>query len=76
MELTTQVSNRRVYVDIVFRLENGKDARVADAGLHVLVRMNGIAYDAYTGAAGLPWADYLSRLGAFTSIIEKVVESP
>ncbi|MDY7231943.1 hypothetical protein [Hyalangium rubrum] len=76
VELTTQVSNRRVYVDIVFRLENGKDARVADAGLHVLVRMNGFAYDAYTGAAGLPWADYLSRLGAFTSIVEKVVESP
>jgi hypothetical protein len=76
VELTTRVSNERVHVDIVFRLANGKDAHVSNAGLHVLVRMNGRAYDAYTGASGLPWADYLSRLGAFKPIIEKVVESP
>jgi hypothetical protein len=76
VELTTQVSNKRVYIDIVFRLETGKDARVADAGLHILVRMNGRAYDAYTGASGLPWAEYMNRIGAFTPIIEKVVESP
>jgi hypothetical protein len=76
VELTTRVSNDRVYTEMVFRLANGKDAHVSDAGLHVLVRLNGRAYDAYTGAAGLPWADYMSRLGAFTSIVEKVVESP
>lgn len=76
VELTTQVADKRVYVDIVFRLANGKDAHVSNAGLHVLVRMNGRAYDAYTGAAGLPWADYQTRLGAFKPIIEKVVESP
>jgi hypothetical protein len=51
-------------------------AHVSNAGLHLLVRMNGRAYDAYTGAAGLPWADYMSRLGAVTPIVEKVVESP
>ena len=63
-------------LEIVFRLANGKDAHVANAGLHVLVRMNGRAYDAYTGAAGLPWAEYMGRLGAFTPIVGKVVESP
>jgi hypothetical protein len=76
VELTTRVSNERVYTEMVFRLANGKDAHVSNAGLHLLVRMNGRAYDAYTGAVGLPWADYMSRLGAFTPIVEKVVESP
>jgi len=76
VELTTRVSNQRVYADIVFRLANGKDARVADAGLHVLVRMNDRAYDAYTGASGLPWADYLGRLGARAPLIERILESP
>lgn len=41
-----------------------------------MVRMNGHAYDAYTGAAGLPWADYRGRLAALAPIVEKVVESP
>jgi hypothetical protein len=76
VELTAQVADKRAYVEIVLRLANGKDAHVSKAGLHVLVRMNGRAYDAYTGAAGLPWADYMSRLGAVTPIVEKVVESP
>lgn len=64
VELTTRISNKKVDFHIVFQLVNGKDARVADTGLHVLVRMSGRAYDAYTGASGLPWAEYLSRLGA------------
>jgi hypothetical protein len=38
--------------------------------------MNDRAYDSYTGAAGLPWAEYMNRLGAFVPIVEKVVESP
>jgi hypothetical protein len=76
VELTTRVANERADFHIVFRLANGKDARVADTGLHVLVRMGGRAYDAYTGAAGLPWAEYMSRLGAQVPIFEKVVESP
>ncbi|WP_224368145.1 hypothetical protein [Hyalangium versicolor] len=76
VKLTTRVANERVNFDIVFRLANGKDAHVSNAGLHVLVRMNGRAYDAYTGAAGLPWADYMSRLGALKPIVEEVVESP
>jgi hypothetical protein len=76
VELTARAANERAYVEIVFRLANGKDAHISKAGLHVLVRMNGRAYDAYTGASGLPWADYMSRLGAVTPLVEKVVESP
>lgn len=75
VELTAQVASKRAYVEIVFRLANGKDAHVSQAGLHILVRMNGRAYDAYTGAAGLPWAGYTSRLAALAPIVEKVVES-
>jgi len=76
VELTARSANERAYVEMVFRLANGKDAHISNAGLHVLVRLNGRAYDAYTGAAGLPWADYMSRLGATKPIVEKVVESP
>ncbi|HEX5748002.1 MAG TPA: hypothetical protein VFZ09_17305 [Archangium sp.] len=36
--------------------------------------MNGRAYDAYTGAAGMPWAEYLGRLGALSDITQKVIE--
>ena len=72
----SQGADKQAYVEMVFRLANGKDAHVSKAGLHILVRMNGRAYDAYTGAAGLPWADYMSRLGAVTPIVEKVVVSP
>lgn len=76
VELTAQIADKRAYVEIVFRLANGKDAHVAHTGFHVLVRMNGRAYDAYTGTAGLSWADYMSRLAALAPIAEKVVESP
>jgi len=48
---------------------------LTDNGYHVLVRMNGRAYDAYTGAAGMPWAEYLSRLGARSEITQKVIEA-
>ncbi|OJH36610.1 hypothetical protein [Cystobacter ferrugineus] len=60
---------------IMFKLVNGKDVNVSHTGYHVLVRMQGRAYDAYTGAAGMPWAEYMSRLGARTEITEKVVET-
>ena len=76
VELTTRVSNERVPAEIVFRLATGKDAHVSNAGLYVLVRMKDRAYDAYTGVSGLPWTEYMSRLGARAPIIEKAVESP
>jgi hypothetical protein len=60
---------------IMFRMPSGLDMNLSRNGYHVLVRMDGRAYDAYTGAAGMPWAEYLDRLGARSEITQKVVES-
>ena len=73
MQLTTRSQSEFGY--IMIRLANGKDVNISHTGYHVLVRMQGHAYDAYTGAAGMPWAEYLSRLGSRSAITEKVVET-
>jgi hypothetical protein len=73
VQLTTESWESVGY--IVFKLANGKEASISHTGYHVLVRMQGRAYDAYTGAAGMPWAEYMSRLGAHSAITEKVVET-
>jgi hypothetical protein len=49
---------------------------VSDAGKHFVVRMKDRAYDAYTGPAGLPWHEYMSRLSARTAIIDEIVSAP
>jgi hypothetical protein len=56
-------------------MPDGRDLNVSLNGYHVLVRMNGRAYDAYTGVAGMPWAEYLSRLGARSELVQKVIEA-
>jgi hypothetical protein len=58
---------------IMFKMPSGQDMNLTQNGYHVLVRMNGRAYDAYTGVVGMPWAEYLSRLGARSDITQKVV---
>jgi hypothetical protein len=68
--------DRQRFPNMVFKLANGQDANVSLNGFHVVVRMKDRAYDAYTGAVGLPWADYMSRLGARAPILEHVAESP
>jgi hypothetical protein len=68
--------DRERFPNMIFKLASGKDANVSLNGFHIVVRMNGRAYDAYTGASGLPWADYLSRLAARAPILEQVAESP
>ncbi|MFL5354699.1 hypothetical protein [Archangium sp.] len=60
---------------VVFKMANGRDMMLTDNGYHLLVRMNDRAYDAYTGAAGMPWAEYWSRLGAQSVITQKVIEA-
>lgn len=60
---------------ILFKMPSGRDMMLTDNGYHLLVRMNGRAYDAYTGAAGMPWAEYMSRLGSRWEITQKVVEA-
>ena len=71
--LTTR--NREKVDYIMFKLPDGRDLNVSLNGYHVLVRMNDRAYDAYTGAAGMPWAEYLRRLGALSEITPKVIEA-
>lgn len=73
VELETR--SRLKFPYIMFKMPNGLDMNVSRNGYHVLVRMDGRAYDAYTGAAGMPWADYLGRLGARSEITHKVVEA-
>ena len=73
VQLTTQRSDRLGY--IMFKLANGQDVNLSRAGFHIVVRMNGRAYDAYTGAAGMPWAEYWSRLGSLSPIAEKVTDT-
>ncbi|ATB29918.1 hypothetical protein MEBOL_003373 [Melittangium boletus DSM 14713] len=60
---------------MLFKMPNGRESMMTETGYHVVVRMNGRAYDAYTGATGLPWAEYMSRLGARSDITQTVVES-
>ncbi|PTL77110.1 hypothetical protein [Vitiosangium sp. GDMCC 1.1324] len=72
VELRTRSAQEVPY--IMFKMVNGRDMNLSLNGYHLLVRMNDRAYDAYTGAAGMPWAEYLSRLGAQSAITQKVVE--
>jgi hypothetical protein len=73
LELTT--ANRKDIHYIVFRMLNGKDVNISKNGYHVVVRLGDRAYDAYTGPAGMPWNEYMSRIGARGGIVAKVVES-
>ncbi len=61
---------------MVFKMADGRDLRVTDRGFHVVVRMKDRIYDAFTGAGGLPWQEYMSRLGARTPIMDDVVSAP
>lgn len=72
VELTTRDDQKFRY--IMFKMLDGRDLNVSKNSYHVLVRMNGRAYDAYTGAVGMPWAEYVSRLGALSDITQKVIE--
>ncbi|WP_257457689.1 hypothetical protein [Archangium lipolyticum] len=70
-----ETSSRIKYPYMMFKMPSGLDVNLSRNGYHVLVRMNGRAYDAYTGAVGMPWAEYLERLGARSEITQKVVET-
>jgi hypothetical protein len=61
----------------VFRLLDGREKTLSHSGYHVVVRVEGMIYDAYTGPTGMKLADYLSRIivpdGAtvFTQVVQK-----
>lgn len=69
VELTTEAEY------IVFKMPGGRDMRLTETGYHVLVRMNGRAYDAYTGASGMPWAEYMNRVGSYLALKQTVVDT-
>ncbi|HEX8698628.1 MAG TPA: hypothetical protein VF815_07320 [Myxococcaceae bacterium] len=77
VRLTTvaDATGRRAWA-MVFRMADGRDKSVSETGFHVVVRMKDRVYDAFTGASGLTWQEYMSRLGARTPIVEEVVSSP
>lgn len=55
-----------------------KTHQVATTGHHVAVKLGDKIIDAYTGLAGLPLKDYMTRLGTSgpSQILHKVVEAP
>jgi hypothetical protein len=59
-----------------FKMVDGRDLSVSEVGFHVVVRMKDRVYDTFTGAGGLPWQEYMSRLGARTAIVDEVVSAP
>jgi len=61
---------------MVFKMADGRDLRVTEQGFHVVVRMKDRIYDAFTGAGGLSWQEYMGRLGAMTPIMDEVVSAP
>lgn len=61
---------------MVFRMADGRDLSVSETGFHVVVRMQDRVYDAFTGAGGLLWQEYMSRLGARTPILAEAVSAP
>ena len=72
--LVDETGKRAGYM--VFKMTDGRDLRVTERGFHVVVRMKDRIYDAFTGAGGLSWQEYMSRLGARTPIMDEVVSAP
>jgi hypothetical protein len=61
---------------IAFEMTSGKSPGITYNGYHVIVRVEDVAYDAYTGPLGMKWTEYLSRLHAEMGVTWKVVSSP
>lgn len=77
VKLTTAKNAAGWRADFIdFEMAKEQFKLVSETGFHVVVRMNGRAYDAFTGASGLPWQEYMNRLGARTTILPQVVSSP
>ena len=61
---------------IAFDMANGKNPGITYNGYHVIVKIEDMVYDAYTGPAGMKLTEYLSRLHAEMGVDWKVVSSP
>ncbi|ADO70761.1 uncharacterized protein STAUR_2969 [Stigmatella aurantiaca DW4/3-1] len=78
VRLTTLMdgTGRRRAAFMVFKMADGRDLRMSERGFHAVIRMKDRIYDAFTGAGGLPYQEYMSRLGAMTPIMDEVVSAP
>ena len=56
------IALRSTWDNITIDLPNGTNRALSNNGYHILVKVESMAYDAYTGAAGMKFAEYLSRL--------------
>ncbi|WP_224368613.1 hypothetical protein [Hyalangium versicolor] len=72
--LADETGKRAGYM--MFKMADGRDLRVTERGFHVVVRMKDRIYDAFTGAGGLSWQEYMSSLGARTPILDEAVSAP
>lgn len=55
-----------------------KTHQISTTGNHVVIRLGDKVMDAYTGLAGLPFADYMTRLSVTpgSRIVHEVIQSP
>lgn len=61
---------------IAFDMMSGKSPGITYNGYHVIVKVEDMVYDAYTGPLGMKLTEYLSRLHAEMGVTWKVVSSP
>jgi hypothetical protein len=61
---------------MVFDMPNGKSPGITRNGYHVIVKVEDMVYDAYTGPLGMKLADYLSRVHAEMGFAWTVVSEP
>ncbi len=61
---------------ITVDLADGKVPTLTRNGYHVIVKLEDIVYDAYTGSAGMKLTQYLSQLHAEAGVTWQVVAAP
>ncbi len=61
---------------ITFDMMDGKSPGITYNGYHVIIKVEDMVYDAYTGPLGMKLTEYLSRLHAEMGVTWKVVSSP
>ncbi len=61
---------------ITFDMADGKVPTLTRNGYHVIVKLEDIVYDAYTGSAGMKLTQYLSQLHAEAGVTWQVVAAP
>jgi hypothetical protein len=61
---------------ITFDMPDGKVPTLTRNGYHVIVKLEDVVYDAYTGPAGMKLTQYLTQLHAEAGVTWQVVAAP